>query len=354
MAIPSRMLDRALVLSKLKQAAYGTVLTDVNLQAGKRFPPNTPVFGQPMPKFFTDRGRSMRSTDFTIQRIETERDYTEQITFDGDTWLLAWAHAFAMGAVTSSQPNAGGNPTCYKHVIKPLDPSSAGKDLPYTTIYAEAAGAANLSRRLIGCAVKDVTVEFPQSAPIRVSVTIQGSGQSSSGVLSSQPSMATMNLLLSNNLQVLYGAQGGPADISSQIVPGSVKFSFTWNPDDSNSRAPGAGLYRSRLWVGQNPAINLQFQRYVDDAASTPNDDWLAGTVQEVQVNVPGAQIGPGPETHLFGVRGLAVVPEVLKVGQAGDKTIYDYTIGPDHWIKQGSNDVVVATVQNLETSYFV
>lgn len=352
MSIPSRILDQRLVLSKLKQAAFLTALTDVNLQAGKRFSPTTPMFGQPTPKFFTNRNQAMRGTDFATVRQEVEREYQEQLTFDADTWLLAWMAAFGMGSVTSTQPNAGGNPTAWQHLIKPLDPSSAGKDLPVTTVYMEAAQSANLQRRQIGCAVRDFSFEFKQAAPVTATCTLQSSGQTTAGTLSTPPSIPTQNLVMSNDLHIFYGTQGAPTDISSQIVPGSVKFSFTWGLDDANSRSPGAGLYRSRAWVG-SPSITMDFQRYVDDAASTPNDDWLAGTVQEVKLSVAGAQIGSGPETHLLQIRGLAVCPEVIKLGQSGDKTVYQYTFSPEHWLKQGTNDVVTITVQNLETSYF-
>lgn len=354
MAIPARMQDRILVLSKLKQGAYGAALTDASLQNGKRFPVNSPVFGQATSKFYTNQAQSMRGTDFVTVRQETERDLQESLAFDGDSWIAAWMAAYAMGSVTSTQLNPTGNPTACQHVIRPMNPGTAGKQLPVTTVYTEAAAAANLQRRLLDCAVKDMSIEFKASAPVALSCNLLGSGQVAAGPLAAPPALSSLNLLMSNNLQLLYGAQGAPADISGQIVAGSPKFTWTWNPDDKNSRGPGGGLYRSRLWVGNNPAASLTFQRFVDDSSSQPNDDWLAGTVQEVQLIVAGAPIGPGPETHLLKIRGLAVVPEAIKLGQAGDKTIYEYTISADHWLQQGTNDVVTITVQNAESSFFV
>jgi len=352
MTIPARMQDRILVLSKLKQPAYGVALPDASLQTGKRFSVNAPVFGQATSKFYTNRAQSMRGSDFVTVRQETERDLQESLAFDGDSWIAAWMAAYAMGGVTSTQLDPAGNPAAFQHVIRPMNPAVAGKQLPVTTVYAEASGAANLQRRLLDCAVKDMTIEFKASAPIALSCNLMGSGQVATGPLAAPPALAPLNLLLSNNLQVLYGAQGAPADISGQIVAGSPKFTWTWNPDDKNSRAPGGGLFRSRLWVG-SPAAGLTFQRFVDDASSQPNDDWLAGAVQEAQLIVAGPPIGPGPETHLLKIRGLAVVPEAIKLGQAGDKTIYEYTIGPDHWLQQGTNDALTITVQNAESSFF-
>jgi hypothetical protein len=351
-AVPSRMMDRILVLSKLKQTNYATVLTDGNLQIGKRVPPESAVFGQPDVKRWTSQTLSMKGTDFAGQVQETERDLVETLNLVGDSWLLPWAFAMAMGNVTSTQPNAGGAPTAWQHVIRPLDPSSAGKDLPATTIYSEAANTANLQRRLQSMCVKDVTLDFPKSSPLKCVVNLIGSGAVTTGALASPPAVMTLVPLMSNDLVFKYGTQGAPTDISSQIIAGSLKFSFTWNPDDANSRAPSGGLYRSRMWVG-TPHLNLSFRRLVDDAASTPSDDFFADTIQEVLFSVNGPLIAAA-EFHRISIRGLAVIPQVVKIGQEGDKSVYQYTFGPDHWLKQGSNDVVTVTCENLETSFLV
>jgi hypothetical protein len=347
------MEDRVLVLSKLKQTNYATILTDVNLQGGKRFTPESAVFGQPDIKRWTNRALSMQGHDYATQVQQVERSLSDTMSFPMDTWLAAWVAAFGMGKVTSSQPNAGGNPTAWKHIIKPQDPIADGKDLPVTTIYDEVNTAANLQRRIPSACVKDFTLEFPASAPGKISFNYLASGQVTSGLLASQPAIPTYNVVMSNDMSFKYGTQGAPTDISNEIVLGSVKFMFTWNMDDGNSRAPGGGLYRSRAWLGQ-PDITLEFQRFVDDAASTPNDDWLADTIREVLITVNGAQIGVGPETHQVIIRGLAVIPTVVKLGQSGNKSVYQYTFSPDHWLKQGAADVVTVTFQNLETSFLV
>jgi hypothetical protein len=353
MAVPSRMEDRILVLSKLKQANYATILTDVNLQGGKRFMPEAAVFGQPDIKRYSTRPLSMTGHDYAIQLQQVERSLLETLTFPMESWLAAWTAAFGMGLVTSSQPNAGSNPTAWKHVIKPFDPSAGPKDLPVTTIYTEAANVTGLQRRLQSMCVKDFSLEFPASAPGKITANLIGSGQITTGVLATPPAIPTYNFLMSNDMSFLYGPQGAPVDISSQIVLGSVKFTFTWNMDDANSRAPGGGLYRSRAWVTQ-PDITLTFNRFVDDALSTPDDDWLADTIQEVNITVAGPTLGVGPEKHQINIRGLAVVPTIVKLGQSGNKSVYQYTFSPDHWLKQGAADVVTITCQNLESSFLI
>src|SRR6266566_328466 len=353
MAIPSRMQDRALVLSKLKQTNYATILTDANLQAGKRISPEAAYFGQPDVKRWSDMNLSMKGHPYATQVQEIERDLNQSLTLTGDSWLLAWAFAFAMGKVTSTQPNAGGAPTAWQHAIKPQDPTADGKDLPVTTVYAEASAAANMQRRLQSMVVKSLSLDIPgKGSPLRIVADLVGSWQVTSGLLASQPSLMTLIPLFSQNLVFKYGTQGAPTDISSQIVDGSVKLAFSWNFDDGNSRAPSGGLYRSRAWLAR-PDISLSFSRFVDSAASTPNDDFFADTIQECRFSVAGPLIAAA-EFHSIDVRLLAVVPTVVKLGESGDKSIYQYTISPDHVLKQGAADVIVVTCENLETSFLV
>ena len=66
-----------------------------------------------------------------------------------------------------------------------------------------------------------------------------------------------------------------------------------------------------------------------------------------------GPAIG-ATQFHSIDVRLLAVVPTVVKLGESGDKSIYQYTISPDHVLKQGAADAIVVACINLETSFLV
>jgi hypothetical protein len=353
MALPSMMQNRTLVLSKLAQVAYATILTDVNLQGGKRISPEAAYFGQPTVKRWSDMGLSMKGYSYATQLQEIERDVNESLVLTGDSWLLAWAFAMAMGTSAATQPDSSGSPTAYLHTIKPQDLTVNGKNLPVTTVYAEASEMPNMQRRLQSMAVKSLALDIPgKGSPLKITVDLVGSGQIASGLLASQPALMTLVPLLSQNLVFKYGTQGATTDISSQIVDGSVKLSFTWGFDDANSRAPSGGLYRSRAWVTE-PDIQLTFNRFVDAADSSPNDDFFADTIRECEFSVAGPAIG-ATQFHSLDVRLLAVVPSIVKLGQAGNKTVYQYTIAKDHILKQGAADVIAVKVINLETSFLV
>ena len=353
MAIPARMQERILVVSHLKQTAYATILTDVNLQAGKRLPPTAAFFGDPELTFFTDRERTMKGHDYTIVRDVLEQEVAGQLAMHGGSFMAAWMAAFGMGKVTSVQPNAGGNPTAWRHTIKPLDPAVDGKDLPVTTVYAEVANVAGLKRRLHSCAVRTFGLEFPATGPVNLTADLVGSGQITTGALATPPTLLDDPRLHCQNVVFSYGAQGAPPDVTSELVRGSLRFNFTWNLDDENARHPGSGKFRSRAWI-MKPDATLEFQRLVDDAVATPQSDFEAGTIVEVKAKVTGAQIGSGPEVHDLEIRGLAVAPRAIPKGQAGDKTLYQYSIAPDDWLKQGSADVLTVIVTNTQSSYLV
>ena len=355
MSIPSRMKDRALIVSPKKQVNYDTLVPDVDLQTGvgRRLEPKAPVFAQPESAWWTNRDNTMKGHDFTTERREISRDIQDSIQLDGDTWSLAWALAFGMGAISSVQPNIPGNPTVYDHTITPLDPASAGKDLPVTTIYTEVANVAGFSRKVHSCAIREVSIEFPPSGPPLITANFVGSGELTTAVLATPPSIVAPDLLLSQDLVFAYGPQAAPVDISSRVVPGSVRFGFGWGLDDENARRPHAtkGIFRHRAWVGR-PDITLEWQEHVDDADATPFDDWQAGTVREVKINLAGQEAGTGPEVFQLEIRGLAVRPDIQRLGQSGDKTVYQFTIGPDHWFKEAAADVITAIVTNEEVAF--
>jgi len=359
MSIPSRMNERMIVLSKLKQANYSTLVSDANLQAGKRFAPAGPLLVLPTLALVDDVAHAMKGHDYATQEFEAERDIRFPVNWDGpDTWKLGHACAFAFGAVTSVQPNPGTNPTAWKHTYKAMDPAVAGKDVPVTTIYREWANTANGKGKLHSCALARMGLSFPPGGKIQLTEEWVGSGQETLGALATPPSLtSTLVTLLSNNLLFEFGPQGAPVDITSEIVRGSIEFSFGLPLDDENSRHPGSGLYRGRMWYGQPgtpPQATLSWRRFVDDATVQAETDYLARTVREVKVTLAGATIGAGPEKHQIVMRGLAVRPKTRNLGQAGDKTVYEYSVGPNDWYKEGSNDVLVVEVQNLETSYLV
>ena len=141
----------------------------------------------------------------------------------------------AMGTSVASQPDISGSPLAYQHVIKPQDPVANGKNLPVTTIYAEASAMPNMQRRLQSMVVKQVTLDVPgKGAPLKLTVDLVGSGQVTTGLLASQPSLYTLVPLFSQNLVFKYGPVGATTDISSTIVDGSVKLTFSWGFDDAN------------------------------------------------------------------------------------------------------------------------
>jgi hypothetical protein len=352
MSIPTRTLDGVFVVSDKKQADYATVLTDATLGAGKRYPLRAPVFGQPDRKFGNDRNWAFGGNGYLTQRWETDRDISESLQMFGDSFLVGWMAAFAMGKVTTTQPNLPGNPTAYLHVIKPLDPGTDGCDMPVTTLYLELNQAAGMKRRIHSVGISDLTIDFPPCDVVNLTANFVGSGQLTTGALvGGAPAITPITKLMANDLKFEFGPQGALVDISKELVRGSLKFGFGWKLDDTNSRTYGGGLYRTRAWLDQSD-FSLDFQRFVDRSSSAAFDDWVADTVYAYRITLAGPQIGAGPEKHQFVINGLAVLPEAVKMGESGNKEVWQYTIGADSHLKEGANDVVTLAVTNTQASY--
>lgn len=350
MGIPSRMQDYRLVVSKLKQADYATLVSDANLQGGKRLSPNAPLFGHRALSFENNLDVTMKGHDYATQQWEVERNSSDQLAHKGDTWLLGWLAGFGLGKVSSVQPDAGGAPTAWRHTFRPLDPGVDGKDLPVTTVYRELTGAANLKGRMHSVAVASFGISFPASRAIQCEASLLASGQETTGALATPPALLSLVPLFSNDMVFSRGAQGAPTAVTSRVVRGSMRFGFTWNLDEENARHAGSGLYRARAWVG-TPAPTLEWQELVDDSDAAVHDAYLAQTIEEVKLNILGPTIAAA-QKHELEIRFLAARPKITGRAQSGDKTIYSFRVGPEDAFKESTNDVFTVIVENTESSY--
>jgi hypothetical protein len=81
------------------------------------------------------------------------------------------------------------------------------------------------------------------------------------------------------------GTQGAPTDISTRLSSFSLKVNQSL--DLANGYAPGSGLYRSRMWVGDRQ-VSLDATVLLDAANSDLLDRWNANTITEVQLYLDG------------------------------------------------------------------
>src|SRR5579883_3039293 len=119
---PQRIMDVKWAFSAKKQADYATLVPDDSITLA------VPVIGSEI--------------------FELSRDSKYARTMDLSSLAAGWVCAFGMGKVVTTQPNPGGNPTAYKHVLTFFDPATAGKQVPVTTIVEKVSSAANFLRRL--------------------------------------------------------------------------------------------------------------------------------------------------------------------------------------------------------------
>ncbi|GEM_PF-3974340 len=340
-----------LVTSHLKQANFATLVTDANLQTGQRRALSGPIFAHPALSFWNNLELTGKGHDYLTQQVEVERNVADTLSLPGDTFMLGWGVFFGMGKVTTTTPN-GGNPTAKLHTGKPLDPGVDGSELPVATIYREWANAAAAKGRIHSIAVPSFQITLPASQPVRLECSIVGSGQETTGALSTPPALpASLDLLLSNNLVFRRGTQGSPSDVTSRVIRGSVRVGFGWGLEEELRRTAGSGLYAARSVIS-TPQPFIEWSELVDDTDVTVHSNYLAQSVEEVKGTVQGTVIGGGPETHQLEFRMLAARVKITGKSQVGKYTVYQFRAGIEDAAKEGANDVFTIAVQNTQTTY--
>jgi hypothetical protein len=340
---PQRAFDITWLFSPRKESAYGTALADGDLD--KHVVANTVEVGKIAKLFRSDIDRFGKGHEFATELEELARDLRRTTSFDASSLTTAWVAAFALGKVATSQPNPGGNPTAYDHLITVADPAVT-KHAPTTTVYEEL--TTDLKRRLVSLACNDFALSGRARDPVQLTANWVGSGESSDGALTPIPALTAQSFFLGADTDILLGPQGAPVSLKDRILDWSL--SVTQNLDADLGYHPGSGKYRGRIWFGPRriaAALTL-FARETEDILAL----FLNDNVQELQIILTGDVIGPGPETH----RALIKLPAVRITGfddaLEGNHIVYRIEINESGVLKQTGLEPLEITVTNTEPAF--
>ena len=341
---PQRAFDVTWLFSPKKESAYGTPLADADLT--KRVVAATVEVGKISKLFRSDLDRVGKGHEFATELEEITRDLRRSTTFDASSLTLAWVCAFALGKVTTTQPNPAGNPTAYDHKFTFADPALS-KQAPTTTVYEEL--TADLKRRLLSLACNDFSLSGRARDPVQLNASWVGSGSTSDGALAGAlPALTAQSFLLGRDADILFGPQGAPLSLKDRVLDWSL--SVTQNLEADLGYHPGSGPTRGRIWFGPRrvSASLTLFAKQTDDLLSL----FLNDTIQELRFDLPGDVIGPGPELH----RALIVLPAVrltaLDDATEGNHIVYRLEIGEAGVFKQPGLEPLEITVTNTEPSF--
>ncbi|MBI4461795.1 MAG: hypothetical protein HY653_02715, partial [Acidobacteria bacterium] len=326
-----------------KETAYGTPLADPDLN--RRVVAPAVEVAKIAKDYRSDLDRVGKGHEFSTELEELARDLRRSTSFDASSLTVAWVAAFAMGKITTTQPNPGGNPSAYEHKFTFADPA-VSKHAPTTTVYEEL--TADLKRRLVSLACNDFTLAGRARDLASLTANWIGSGQTVDGALSPLPALTAQSYLLGTDADIRLGPQGAPVSIKDRVLDWSVAVSQNLQSDLGYH--PGSGKFRGRIWYGPrrvSAALTL-LAKESDDVLTL----FLNDTVRELQIDLAGDTIGPGPEKHRALVRLPAVRITALDDTLEGNHIVYRVEISEAGVLKQPGLEVLELTVTNTEPSF--
>ena len=328
-----------------RQSALGTPLSDGNLTL------SAVVSGYDVGKLshrlVSDAERFGKGHPYATSQRKVAQMTALQRAAELNDIFAGWAAAFCLGSDTPSQPNPGGNPTVYDHVIKWAN-MSVSKAMPFTTIHEKP--WAGLARKLPDLVVASFTLSGRGQDPVQMAIQMLGSGRATDAAFT-PPTLANPAYLDGGGAVIKLGPSGAAVDISSRVVEWSVAVNA--NPDESNGRYPSSGLYVGRWWYGSKRTAVPELTLFVNQSDTDILDLFRNDTAQELQINLAGAVITPGqPEIYRMNL----LWPEVHFT--AAEDTLVDgkvalrMTAGEDGVFQKAGSEYFQVTVTNTTPAY--
>jgi len=331
--------------STKRQTVIGTALGDPDLSlsalvsgfdVGKlahRMIPNAERFGKGHP-FSTGHRKVAQMT--SLQRTVELTD-----SFAG------WAAAFCMGSVVSNQPNPGGNPGVYDHVIK-WSNLATSKAMPFTTIHEKP--WAGLARKLPDIVVAGFTLAGRGQDAVQLSFQMMGSGRASDAAMSA-PTISPAAYLDNGGATILLGPLGAPVDISSRVVEWSAAVAA--NPDEAAGRFPSSGPYLGRWWYGPKRTAVPELTLLINQADTDILDLFRNDTAQELRINLGGGVITAGqPEIYRMDLLWPEIHFTAVEDTVIDGKVALRMSVGQDGVFLKSGSEVFQVTVTNTTASY--
>jgi hypothetical protein len=346
---PQRKMDMAWLINAgaKAQADFSTALADGDLTT---LAPFAGEVAQITPRKLSDAQRVGKGHEFATELTEVARMLSMQRTFDCSSVMLGWAMALAMGKVTSTQPNAGLNPTAWSHAFK-MRPPTETKHARITTVYEALTADATFKRKLLAIAVNSLTLSGRGQEFVQLVVNAIGSGQTTEDPVALPGAVTSLVYLINGDMKLSVGNTGGAlTDISDRMYEWSVGFSQSI--DEGNARYPSTGLYAGRFWFGDRKPT-LQLKLWLDET-SDMWDAFIAGTQKEVKLENNGALFLAGqPETHGFILRFPAVSFALDGINEVDGKLCYTLSAAEDNVQKVTGEEAFEATVRNTTAAYY-
>ena len=331
--------------STKRQAAIGTALSDGNLSLSALV--SGFDVGKLAHRMIPDADRFGKGHAYATSHRKVAQMTSLQRTVELNDVFAGWVAAFCMGAVTSSQPNPGGNPAAYDHIIKWTNLATS-KAMPFTTIHEKP--WAGLARKLPDMVVAGFSLAGRGQDTVQLSFQMMGSGRASD-VAMSAPTVASAAYLDNGGAVIKLGPSGAPVDISSRVIEWSAAVEAA--PDEAAGRYPSSGLYVGRWWYGAKRTAVPELTLLINQSDADLLDLFRSDTAQELQINIGGGVITPGqPEIYRMDLLWPEIHFTAVEDTVVDGKVALRMSVGQDGVFLKSGSEIFQATVTNTVPSY--
>lgn len=319
------------------------------------------------PKTRDNKGYSTSSYFPTeVYLFEHDMNTTKRFDVSSDQigrWLLA-----GMGAVVSSQPDAGGNPTVYSHIFTPLDPAVTLQPPAYTFGEKLSGG---LDQLYPSCCVKKLRISGDDVGRIKGEVDLIGSGKRIEPSLAILAPTASYNIPPFPSYVYFAGSQlalrvadettlSNPINYCSglRVNSWSVEINRTLAEDAGYRQCAGdfqdsadvdSGAIRSELLQTDFDVV-IQFQVRVESGSA----EYTALQTQKKldwKADLTGKNIS-GIYNHKLTLNSLFSAYSAVEVGNQDELAVFNITV--KQLFNSTSGNSFAATLVNTTASYTV
>ncbi len=314
-----------------KQTAYGTARGDGDLTV------SYPFLGADLLEEdlgFRTNEEETGHGEFPTRQDQELKDCRVTRRFDAGTFMLGWAAAFGMGAVSSVQQETT---TAYKHTFTP----QTAKQLPVTTEVEQQSSGIKLKVRDVAVARFKISGENP--GRLKLEIEKVGSGHVETSTLS-MPSLSADAFLRMHSAQLEVGVSASEVDVSARWK----RFEFEWNnnPLLDDGYFPNSGQVRGRLEHGRRTST-LSFDLLLD-ANAVERTHLLANNTLRAILTATGANIESTYNNELI-ITVESLKYRALPIGVEDNMQVYRVeTVILD----DGTNPFVQLDVTNTQTEY--
>jgi hypothetical protein len=331
--------------STKRQGVMGTPLSDANL------PLSALVSGFDVGKLehrmIADADRFGKGHAYATSHRKVAQSTSLQRTVELNDLFAGWVAAFCMGSVATSQPNPGGNPTVFQHLIQ-WSNLATSKAMPFTTVHEKP--WAGLARKLADMVVASFALSGLGQEAVQLSFQMLGSGRATDVALPA-PALSAASFLDNGGAVIQLGPPGAAVDISNRVVEWSASVSAT--PDEVNGRYPSSGLYVGRWWYGAKRTAVPELTLFVNQSDADILDLFRNDTAQELQINLGGAVITPGqPEIYRMNLLWPEIHFTAVEDTLVDGKVALRMSTGEDGVFQKAGSEVFQITVTNTTPSY--